>query len=77
MSSILPGSTIGDISLGTENNSEFRLLPCACGRHAISFALPPNIGTNHETLARVTRFWHATRTRTVPAGTATIATVRR
>jgi hypothetical protein len=52
-------------------------LPCACGRHAISFALPPNIGTNHETLARVTRFWHATRTRTVPAGTATIATVRR
>jgi hypothetical protein len=34
-------------------------LPLACATHASVRGLPATTGTNRETLARVTRFWHA------------------
>jgi hypothetical protein len=58
-SSILCGSTTSTTSSNSENNGKFKLLPIARATHARVRGLPATTGTNRETLARVTRFWHA------------------
>jgi hypothetical protein len=58
-SSILCGSTSNTTSSNGENNGNFKLLPIAHATHARARGLPATTGTNRETLARVTRFWHA------------------
>src|ERR1039458_9144219 len=58
-SSILCGSTTNTTSSNSENNGKFKLLPIARATHTRARGLPETTGTNRETLARVTRFWHA------------------
>ena len=76
-SSILCGSTTSGTVVGTENRSKVGhfLNACACGVCALH--LPSSAGTDRETLARVTRIWHATRTTAAATEVAAIAEVTR
>ena len=76
-SSILCGSTTSGTVVGTENRSKVGhfLNACACG--VCAFHLPSSTGTDRETLARVTRIWHATRTPAAATEVAAIAEVTR
>jgi len=52
-------------------------LPIVDGCATRPHGLPANTRTNRETLARVTRFWHATRTTAAATEVAAIAEVTR
>ena len=75
--SIHSGSTSHHTSVGPKNSGKIGLLSHACAQRLHAVALPASTGTNHETPARVTRFWHAPRTGAAPTFATLIAEVVR